>query len=305
MMLKTAAALALALVVGAVTLTAAAQEGSTPVVGGDEAAVREFVAQALGRGGASFGLDAVIYIAQLPEDMPFDLPLPEWTRVTGAVVWESVDGLMLQILLTSEQRARRVLDFYTEALSAAGWRVVEAEIGGGFMNAPLAAARFCLNEEWDINITAVSRRGSDSRSEVSLYAQNPARGLPCTSDASNFYTAPYALLPALTPPDGVRMSASGSGSAGGGPLSRRALSTETMLISSVPEADAILAHYNSQLEAAGWSLADTAADARVSWSRWTFTNPRDDTLWSGVLVVLRSPLAEDEYYAQLRIEEGR
>lgn len=302
MMLKAAAALGLALLVGAVALTAAAQEGSTPVIGGDEAAVRAFIAQMAGRGGP-FEADTVVYI-ELPEDMPFDLPLPEQTQGTGAVVQDLLEDRMLQILLASDQSARSVLDFYTEAFTVSGWRLIENPSSSGFVSAPLAAANFCLNDdEWFINMMITDRK--DGGADALLYAQGPAWGMSCSDDTDRFFSGLHALLPALTPPDSVRMSAGSGGSAGGGPLSRRARSTETTLISSGPEAAAILAHDNSQLEAAGWSLADTAADARVGWSRWTFTSAQDDAPWSGTLVVIRSPLAEDEYYAQLRIEEGR
>ncbi len=302
MMLKIAARLGLALLTAVVALTAAAQEGSTPVIGGDEAAVREFVAQALGRSGPPEA-DAVIYIARLPEAMPFDLPLPEQTRVTGAVVRDALEGRMLQILLVSDQSARSVVDFYSEALPAVGWRLVEDRSSGGFVSAPQAAANFCLDDDkWFVNMTAADRK--DGGADVFLYAQSPNAGMLCRGDAEGFYAGLHALMPVLTPPEGVRMSTSSSGG-GGGPLWRRALSTEAALISSGPEADAIVAHYNSQLESAGWSLADTAGDARVSWSRWTFTSPEDDTPWSGTLVVIRSPLADSEYHAQLRIEERR
>jgi hypothetical protein len=94
----------------------------TRVIGGTEAALREFIAQYLITGN-SFTGKATIYIGQLPDqEQTIPIPLLDGLHIISSIVRD--DG-RLEILLAAAAKPNEVLTRYEQVLSEAGWRSLE------------------------------------------------------------------------------------------------------------------------------------------------------------------------------------
>ena len=135
-LLSTLILLAAALIVA---LPVTAQDGGIDIVGGDEESLRAFLERFLMPIYAvnSGGQQGQIIIGALPDDLEFDLPLPEGAQVIGSLAPVGAPMVSVQIYFDAPQSAADVIAFYEEALPESGdWRSVTAyQPQGGFTTA--------------------------------------------------------------------------------------------------------------------------------------------------------------------------
>ena len=255
---------------------ASAQENGSHVIGGDEASLREFLRHYMDDYGP-FGTDSTVVIGALPQNLPFDLPIPDETQIIGSVVGGEHDGI--EIIADSQLPIHEVVAFYEGALTeAADWRTLDPI--GGFVQEGTAGL-FCYGDT-SLNLIVLPSR--ELRFTIGIAADEISCAVPpeAPRDAAT-------IMPRLVSPEGVvLMSGSGGGGSGGS-----SAYTWVMLTSALP-IDEIAATYQAQFEAAGWQQASREAGEKFSWSAWTFTDA-DGGQWNGTFTL--TGMADDEYTA--------
>jgi hypothetical protein len=79
-----------------------------------------------------------IFAGRLPDDSPFELPIPDGFVLVGSVVSEQPRGRrMVEVVLDTDLPAPRVRDAYRNLLSDSGWtEELQARHPGGFVRGP-------------------------------------------------------------------------------------------------------------------------------------------------------------------------
>jgi hypothetical protein len=280
---------------------AVAAVGSTAkVVGGDEAAVRELLARVVG-GSPYPDQESIVYVGSLPKELPFDLTLPEGAKIIGSVDYGTPG--YVQVMLDSNQTPDDVVKFFGESLTAHDWTIFENyPVGSGFVSEPQSGANYCYkNDQAMLNINA---QASDTITHVLLYINVAGEGFTvCNKDGEGGGPGePYTLLPQLQTPDGVELLPQGSsGGGGGGGPGYRSASVSAYLGSELRIGE-IAAAYNQQLQDAGWEAVRSEDGDSMAFSGWTLID-KDGKPWSGTFLLTASPAAENEYLAQVIIQE--
>jgi hypothetical protein len=274
-----------ALVCALAVLPLVAQDANEPidVIGGDEAALREFISRTFV---PLYGLPnddtRRILIGELPAEFPFALPIPENARVIGSMVLG--DAVGTQVILDSPEPPDAVIDFYTTALNEAGWETIQPGVtGAGFANSTPIAAVFCDADENYVLVTAV--RMGEGSTDVRIHTQSPAQLNQCSPIPQANSQPGAAILPALEVPPGATMQGGGSSSGSNGEWGITA-----SLLSDLSAAE-LAESYNQQLEAAGWTMIENGSAEGMAWSTWT-TEDAEAQAWAGTLIVLESPAAD-------------
>jgi hypothetical protein len=104
-----------------------------------------------------------------------------------------------------------------------------------------------------------------------------------------------SLIPSLKAPRGARMTGGGGGSSSDG-----SAYSSTDMESSLT-AEELLAHYNAQLEQAGWKMVDQGLSDVVGWSTWRLADKAGKE-WGGTLMVMEKPLTPERRFALLSVE---
>jgi hypothetical protein len=273
----------------------AAQNVGTQVIGGDEDALRELVSRAFTAFPVYSDQETSIYVGSLPDDLPFDLPLPDDIRVIGSI--DRGDMGAVEIILDSSQQPESIVAFFADTLAGNDWTVVNTFPGGGFTTGASDTAFYCSPEQ-DVMVN-VSAFGYSSGSDIRLYV-NPGESYVCDGAAESMgFQEPYSLLPQLQTPEGVKLL-QGGGSGGGGGPGFQSTSTQAYLESDLSIGE-IAAAYNEQLEAAGWIMIDEESAGKLAWSGWTIEG--EEKVWDGTLTITASPTADNQYSAVLTILE--
>ncbi len=241
---------------------------------------------------------------QLPPD--FDLTLPEGSEVVGSVFIATQDGDTTQVLLDVPGEPEAAFSSIADALAGNGWQSRDESRGvegGGFVSSPLGQfsfAIFCSETEGGyINVNAFPL--GDGLTDLRLNLQTNVEHSPCDMELEQPRRVDNScsdnLFPPLTTPPGVQQSGggSGSGTSSGG---RRNFHTEAELGGSV-SAEQVEAHYREQLTEADWTLLDSNTAGPSAWSTWQFTDDNGEA-WGAMLLILKSPGAEDSLFAYLR-----
>jgi len=273
----------------------AAQNGTAEVIGGDEAALRELLARSLASYPGYEGSEAIVRVGNLPDELPFELSLPDDTRVIGSV--QRGASFPTEIFIDVPQPPENVITFFQETFSGDDWRLVNNFPGGGFISTPSDSAFYC-SQTFNalVNITAFGY--GDDKSDARLYV-SPADTYLCSQADGSVTQDPYRLLPQLQTPDGVSLLQSGS-SGGSGAPGFQSVSTQAYLESDLSVSD-ILDAYNEQLEAFGWLPIDQESGEKLAWSGWNVTG--EGQTWDGTLTLTASPTTPNQYTATLTIFE--
>ncbi len=273
------------------------------IIGGDEEALREFLSSWFGqmypyRKGST--QKEAVYIGSLPDDMPYDLPVPNEVRIIGSVTGAWTDYMLV---FDTDLSAQEIREFYAQNLIKDGWREEEQNvIPGGFVedkNQTLYIG-YC-HEENDAYLGIETPLLANGKTALRLnldltpeYNCGPVLN-------THGYGVDY-LLPQLGAPKGAIMQMGGSSSG-----DREAETTASLKTDLSPVE--LVEFYNQQLEAAGWELqTSTSAQADdggggAAWSIWKFTD-EEGRNWNGSLMVLRTS-AEDDTFASLRVKLDR
>ena len=136
---------------------AGAGGGPAQVIGGDEAALREFIGRTLDYPSPEATDGVTVLIGALPEGLPLELPIPEGSRVIGSTIRGSeMEGT--EIILDVDMPPEGVLGFYQEQLLQAGWEEAPQQpYGGGFVSASWPTADRTSRVSWCRVATAKRR----------------------------------------------------------------------------------------------------------------------------------------------------
>jgi hypothetical protein len=261
------------------------------IIGGDEAALREFISRQVTYPGAEAD-HITVYLGTLPPELPYELPLPDAVRVIGSV--QQTNDEVLQVIEETSLTPDEVQTFYAEALPAAGWQLADGpNYGGGFVSDDFSAM-YCQGEE--VFLSFSTGELPDGKTDVRIYIQSSQEYSPCAPGQEQYGDPIADLIPALKNPPGTRMSSSG----GGGGSSGSDSYNETHLEGDISAPDAA-AYYNDQLTAAGWTLVESGSADGLGWSTWTFTDADGDA-WMGTLLVSDIPPGSGKLFAYVRVE---
>jgi hypothetical protein len=224
-----------------------------------------------------------IWPGQLPNDLPFELPIPDDSRIVGSYG----RGLHRAILIDSELHPKNVVAQYTDRLRASGWSMPEALRGpGGFVGseqARRAQAIYCRSAQGP-TISVVAEIGADTVTHVMISVNLDPADNPCGQPSEPRVAELQRVGPPLPPLEAPASSHLVSHGGGAGPDVSTALATLTVHLGLTPVVD----HYIRQLEEAGWQLDEEGESGPVAWSAWSFAH-WGGGLARGALVVLKVP----------------
>jgi hypothetical protein len=287
----------------AVTTTVAADATPTitpvsvNVVGGDEASLRIFLRSLLASLAMGPATEAITATVGTLPSLPIDLDLPASVAVVGSVARIGEFG-GTQLFFAAPPSVADLTETVREQLIDQGFTLPAASGTSGvvFLSTQPDFSLLCsADDELSVNLGTAALNNTILL-QVNLSPIRPD-GDPCTPDATQPAGLGDGVLPQLQPLTGALVQGSGGSSSGSRISATADIQTELT-------ADVIAAHYEDQLEAAGWErIDDTAADA-IAWSAWTFTD-EDDNEWSGTFYIVRLAGDGSTFVATLDAERQR
>ncbi len=268
---------------------------ATPTPVRDTAALQVLLQRMVGYTypGAS-GQEGQIYVGRLPDKMPVDLPLPDGNRVIGSVVRGEEN---IQIVLDAPQPPDRVLDFYRQRLSAAGWSTPDQPGGpsGGFVPPGIPnAVTFCQSRQGPVLFVSASAEPNQPTDVRLTLNTSKTQGSPCSQPPGGGPVTSQ-VIPRLVAPAGARQIEGGSGgSSTGSSYNSTTLVTDQ-------SAMALAAFYGDQLTRAGWTKQDEGQSGPVAWSIWT-ARDKKGTTWKGLFFALDLPGTEPRHFVYVRVD---
>jgi len=233
-----------------------------------------------------------LLVGQLPSDLADNVPVPPNSRVLGSLVRGRAH---VDVELDTDLPAAEVRGFYTERLTATGWRVVEPQWHrhGGFSygSAPAQHTLFCRGRRGPA-ITVAASEQTGKPTEVRITVVLDARQSPCAHVEQ--IDNPWHMLPDLRPPANAHQMPSGGSGGGDSAISMATLTTEL-------DVATLAVHYQDQLAAAGWTLDGGEQQGAVAWSRWTFADKNGDA-WRGMFMLLHTSTAPGQYSVQVHAQ---
>ena len=259
-----------------------------------DASVEELAQRLLSPWGDPAGMRVELLPAVLPQDLPFELPLPEGTRVVGSVARRSAAGelLSVQVVADHDQATEETLAALDATFEEQGWIGRPEGKPTGFVP-PQAnlAAMYCQpegNAFIYVNAFFVPEAPTDIRIDINLEGMYH----PCGESGSHHQEPPQAPLPTLTAPEGSELIVHG-----GQFLPDQASSSA--LITSTLGLQELANYYEQQLVKADWQILDEHRTDFMSYSTWTRTDDQAQ-VWSAVLSVSELAAA-DQVFASLVI----
>lgn len=236
-----------------------------------------------------------LLVGQLPPDLPFDLPLPEGTRVLGSLL--QGDAHIANMVLMTDLLPDQVVEFYRERLKAAGWSEEESMgqqrgfVQSGSMSPSLA--QFFLGDTGPLLIVT-SFSDPDGRSTAEVLLNPGGRGSSFARRRMGAAHDVWSVLPTIRPPAGARQSVEGASGGNDRVISTARLETALDL-------STLAVHYHTQLEYGGWERTDAGESGPIAWSAWTFTDEQGEP-WRGLFFILKQPDVAERYLLQVSAE---
>ncbi|KAM3113191.1 hypothetical protein [Phormidesmis sp. 146-33] len=237
-----------------------------------------------------------IWLGQLPEGLPIELPLLEQSQITASLR----QGATFTILMQSPQPPLSIKVEYSNRLRTLGWlqkRSDEDRVDFNLLFVRTSTMRhslrhdstslltFCYRpqppadySERPLALTLQTRRMAENVTfiKLKLFDENAYRS-PCQADWEtnelNQLPLPYLIPPidAEVPPTDADLQ----GRRGGG--SNESWHSTSKIETSLSGLD-LLAHYESQLMQAGWARQTRETQEHLLWSVWTLRDRRNH-LW--------------------------
>ncbi|MGZ3638251.1 MAG: hypothetical protein ACXVCX_10510 [Ktedonobacterales bacterium] len=236
-----------------------------------------------------------LLVGQLPPTVPFDLPLPEGTRVLGSLL--QGDASTATMVLVTERSPDEVVEFYKERLKAAGWS--EEEFPGqqrGFVQSgPMGPsfARFLLGDTGP-SLIITTFADVDGLTTTQIILNPEGRRFPAARGRMGPRHDMWSALPAIRAPAGAWQSVEGGSGGDDRVISFARLNTALDL-------STLAAHYQAQLERGGWERKDAGESGPIAWSAWGFTDTQGEP-WRGLFFILKQPEVAERYLLQVSAE---
>ncbi len=268
------------------------------VVGGNDAALRAFIARYLGSSGAFS-----VMIGALPIDLPFPVSTPADAIVYSTIIRYGEAGAAnsYDIMYDTDETAQGVLDFYKKLYGTSDWTVMNESLTApsGFNSDSNGYMSFCY-QQGAATLNVNTSDAVSTPNAVSLNIQVPGDPYLCAPTQAPASDPMYTLIPSLALPQGVTVAANMGGGFSYYRPNGRSNSVSAILDSARPLAE-IANDYNAQLTVKGWTPVSSENSARAALSTWTLN---DDTgkMWSGTLLIVADKDA-NRYNAVIYIEE--
>jgi hypothetical protein len=175
---------------------------------------------------------------------------------------------------------------YVGLIEGAGFHTPAPPTTTGFASAFYGRTFFCRDsasrDSASVSVTSVP---GPLRSAVHVtYRQRSS--MSCSAEPAPPPSLEMLVLPSLAPPPGARSEGGGSNA------DSRRVSANTRLIAATLVPAAVVAHYATQLSAAGWTMSPAADNPRVAVQPFQ-ARDRSGKSWNGALVVVRNGAALD------------
>ncbi len=262
--------------------------------GTEEARLRELALLLLAprHGDTPPGEQPRLLVGQIPPDFPFELPLPEGSRVVGSFVY----GQPTIVVETTTSSADAVLRFYRDHLPALGWHEEDHMLGrqGGFISTFMANRSFArfTREESPSTLHLMAFLGPQDEVVAHISLHDDPR--PARQPRRRSHPDLWDILPPIEPPPGA------SQTGGGGSASDDRVESNAYLETDL-DLTALAAHYTQQLKQAGWELRDEAVSGPLAWSTWTFQDDESEP-WRAWFFILKRPDVAQRFTLHLEAE---
>jgi hypothetical protein len=220
-----------------------------------------------------------IVVGRVPDEMPFEVPLPPNARVVGAISRPTFGTLVLSV----PERPLDAMKAYRDFLRRTGWDDPGREHGTGFEPPrTVHSGTFCQGESRSISTAAAQRSDKETFLQVQ-YREASGRSLCDQTQFENprFERGP---MPTLYPPQNTSIVDASVG--GGRNHSEASARLETDL-----DPAQLVAHYGTQLRADGWAPRSDPSGKELAAQQWSIEDRRGNS-WVAVLVALRIPNSE-------------
>lgn len=240
-----------------------------------------------------------VYLEQLPDELPIELPLPEQVQIIAS--WQQ-EGSQSTILVQAPQPNLLILSWYTNRLRILGWQqqrfdettLMDCPVFGAnpslYNGASMPSLKFCYRPQ-SLMLTVETRTISNNATEIKLklYAGGH-RSTSCQADWERNLNNTVPLPQLVSPPD-TNIE-----------FRRRTSSTvdwwSRCEIQTNLSGSALLAHYNTQLVQAGWTLQESEVQQQLLWSAWTLRD-RHNQMWQICLNFVLDSRSSNHYIASM------
>jgi hypothetical protein len=247
-----------------------------------EFALRHFAVRYWGADGPGFGSleELELLPGALPDELPFDLPLPDGSKVVGTFV----RPLRYYIFGEVPKSALDVMTFFTSALSRDGWVYVPFGASwGGFARVDKPESGQMSFHHRSRHAGLIVETASYSTTEsymtlsISMDDADPGAVENEIQDGCTDHVTHELRLPVLLPLPGDEQVETNGGSNRDFGFSSGALWTRAPL-------SVIIEHYASQFEAAGWQQLESRVNDFAAWHSWfkTCGSFAGQAVWSAV-----------------------
>jgi hypothetical protein len=250
-----------------------------PRLAGPELVPKELVAALLSAFVSPGATVPEIVVGRMPDDLPFEVPRPENSRVVGGVVRASRGTLVFAVAQSSLDAIRA----YQELLRRTGWDDPAGEMGSGFQPPDVVhSGTFCQGDGRWIATSAAER--SDGQTFLQVQYGEQGRS-PCDQSRRESRSLRRGPMPTFYPP---RKTSILDGNLGGG---RNFMEANARLKTELRPPQ-LVAHYGAQLRAAGWAPRTESQGADVSAQTWRIEDRRGNA-WVGLLLAIAVPDSEE------------
>lgn len=222
-------------------------------------------------------------VAQLPENLPFSLPVPAKAEIIASV--ESGDRTY-EILLSAPTDATAIRAFYLNHLRLSDWLVRSSDsscpedYGLRLHNRPLRSLQL-FHPLYELTLSLEFVEEDENKQSFLIAVKDVAAQREAyyqeLSDTINW--TPVPLL--FSPPSSTCRLGNGGGS--------EAHSEEFRMLENAPAVLETFEFYRSQIDSLSWQLQESRIEDSIAYGRWTVTNGKRQD-WQLVLCVARTQI---------------
>lgn len=220
---------------------------------------------------------------EIPDDLPVIIQIPDDAIILGSLINTEDNYKQFYVFLDVPKEPHEIFDIYRNSLNYTEWKELERnfldERGFVFFHSipppPIPAPPeiiFCQKNKGPfLSISAISST-EEKLTDVRLYYDANPLNSPCWSRTIEINNA-MEIMPKLISPKGAQFN----GGINNYWTSEDTFGTELDLME-------LEAHYQNQLQEAGWKLKEKGHQGSIAMSTWSFTDEFGDQ-WSGLFLL--------------------